>query len=243
MSDCTPTKRCSKCGVEYPRTSDFFHRDKNKKDGLTSTCKPCACANTRLWGQRNKEHARETHRAYYQTHKDECIARARDWRIANPEKRKKILQRYDQSHSEQKRQRNKESRQNNADAYKVYTHRRLARKRNLPNAWTNDEWQHALSYFGGRCAVCGRQPDFWHVIAADHWIPLSDDTPENPGTVARNILPLCHSRKGAPENDKGCNNSKSYRDPVEWLYSRYTSREAKRILARIVQYFDHVKGG
>lgn len=38
-------KRCSKCG-EW-RTLDQFYRDRGKKDGLYSWCKPCHCVDTR----------------------------------------------------------------------------------------------------------------------------------------------------------------------------------------------------
>lgn len=37
-----PVKICSDCGKELPATSEYFHRDKNKSDGLRSYCKECA---------------------------------------------------------------------------------------------------------------------------------------------------------------------------------------------------------
>jgi len=35
-------KMCSGCKTEYPRSADFFHRDRSAKDGLHGYCKQCA---------------------------------------------------------------------------------------------------------------------------------------------------------------------------------------------------------
>lgn len=34
-------KRCPKCGKSLPATTEYFHADKHKKNGLRSTCKSC----------------------------------------------------------------------------------------------------------------------------------------------------------------------------------------------------------
>ncbi len=34
-------KRCSACRKIFPATADYFHRNKNKKDGLQNQCKMC----------------------------------------------------------------------------------------------------------------------------------------------------------------------------------------------------------
>ncbi len=39
--DHTPTRRCSKCGAEYPASTEYFRRQKGGKYGLTSRCKSC----------------------------------------------------------------------------------------------------------------------------------------------------------------------------------------------------------
>lgn len=41
MNDFTPKKHCSKCGVEYPATLEYFNKHKTCKYGVTSTCKSC----------------------------------------------------------------------------------------------------------------------------------------------------------------------------------------------------------
>ena len=66
--------------------------------------------------------------------------------------------------------------------------------------------------------------------AADHWIPLTYEGKDNPGTVATNVLPACHGVGG-------CNNKKHNAMPVEWLEKEYGKRKAHQILDRIEKYF------
>ncbi len=108
----------------------------------------------------------------------------------------------------------------------------LARKHSLPNTFTADDWQRALEYWEHKCAVCGRPRGLWHTLAKDHWLPLT--SPDCPGTVATNILPLCHG-------EGGCNNSKSKKDPESWLIERLGKRRAARKRGEIQAYFDWVR--
>lgn len=34
-------KKCTKCGREFPASTEYLHRDGAKSDGLHSQCKPC----------------------------------------------------------------------------------------------------------------------------------------------------------------------------------------------------------
>ena len=119
--------------------------------------------------------------------------------------------------------------------YRTYSraraHTRAAHKLNLPSTLTNEQWQHALNYFKGCCAVCGRPlRDLFgtHFAAQDHWIPES--SPNCPGYIATNIVPLCHGLDG-------CNNKKYNTMPDVWLEREYGKRKAKQIIARIEAYF------
>jgi len=85
-----------------------------------------------------------------------------------------------------------------------------------------------MSYWQQTCAVCGREEGLWHTLAIDHWIPLA--SPECPGTIASNMLPLCHGIDG-------CNNSKKHSPPEVWLLQRFGKHKAKQIIAKIASYF------
>jgi hypothetical protein len=113
--------------------------------------------------------------------------------------------------------------------------RRRTRKKGLPSAFTGEDWLRSLNYFNGCCAVCGhplRDLFGMHTAAADHWIPLS--SPNCPGTVPTNIVPLCHG-------EGGCNNTKHASEPVEWLARTFGKRRAKTILNRIEAYFAWIR--
>lgn len=113
------------------------------------------------------------------------------------------------------------------EIYRIHVRRRRARKADLPDTFTPNDWQRALDYFGGCCAVCGRQPGLWHKLSADHWTAITKGGATTPG----NIVPLCCGQDG-------CNNSKSNRDAEDWLTDKFGKRKAKQILKKIHGYFD-----
>ncbi len=106
-----------------------------------------------------------------------------------------------------------------------------ARKRDLPNTFTSQDWHVALDYWNYRCAICERPRGLWHTLAADHWVPLT--SPNCPGTLPTNIVPLCHGADG-------CNNSKGAKNPEVWLQKKLGKRRAGQKLAQIESYFDWV---
>jgi hypothetical protein len=110
--------------------------------------------------------------------------------------------------------------------------RYIARKRELPNTFTTQQWRTALDYWDHRCAVCERPRGLWHTVAADHWVPLT--APDCPGTMPTNIVPLCHGADG-------CNNSKGAKRPEVWLQQKLGKRRGNKKLAQINSYFDWVQ--
>lgn len=119
------------------------------------------------------------------------------------------------------------------ERYRLRSNQRRARKRALPDDLTLEQWQRAVDYFNGCCAVCGRQlKDMFqtHTSSMDHWIPLTSGG----ATLATNIVPLCHGVGG-------CNNSKRDRLPEDWLVWKFGKHRAATILARVNAYFASVR--
>ncbi len=54
----TELKHCWCCDGTFPRTTEFFHRDSSKSDGLHGSCKVCTCDRKRKW---QKEHPPAPH--------------------------------------------------------------------------------------------------------------------------------------------------------------------------------------
>lgn len=238
-----PLKRCTKCGRELPLSE--FVNDKQKRDGLYSSCKACVSAHQkqdrksrhdvyiqreRLQWEENKDAINAKRRAEYAENPDIIRNRNRNWRIANAE----TIREWDRK----RYQREKDKRQawhrryyrDNKNVFRAAGYRRMARKQALPDTFTTADWEYALAYFGGCCAICGRPSGLWHKIVADHWIALDDPRPDNPGTVPANMIPMCHGING-------CNNSKKSTPPKEWLTRVFGKKKARGIIDRVEEYF------
>lgn len=261
------TRRCGKCGVEFPLTAEYFHKHKRDKAGFNNRCKECAKAVSKQWYEDNKEYAlkwqrdyvlrnwdktQEDQRKYRENHREETKQYNQDYRKRKPEKHAEHDRKYRERYPEKGRARQRRYRlrhpdrvkirfrrwhQDNPDKNRLYHNKRRAKQSNLPNEFTQADWQRALTYFDNKCAVCGNEPDFWRILAMDHWQPLDGGG----ATIAGNIVPLCRAKPGAPSGTPSCNSSKSNKDPERWLTDRFGKRKARVILNRIRNYFEWLK--
>lgn len=178
----------------------------------------------------NREKLRASGREHYEANKKRIAGYHKEhYKATNGASQKK----YSAANKEKNRERNKKYTAANPEKGRVNVERRLARKRALPDTLTNAQWTSALDYWGGCCVYCGRPAGLFHAIAMDHFIPLS--SLDCPGTIALNCLPACHYIDG-------CNSSKGSKDPYLWLDQKFGEREAKKILKKIDDYFEWVKG-
>lgn len=237
-------KRCYHCKQILP-VSDF-NRDKYAKDGLQYKCRTCRSESKKESYQRNKQRVLEKARDYRDANREQIRESQRHIYSSNPEKResKNLYLReyrdvnaeqirikrakYSEQTAEYRRERDKERYRDNPEHFRIKSANRRARKCDLPDTFTNADWQHALAYFNHACAVCGRPQGLWHTLSADHWIPLS--SADCPGTIPTNIVPLCHGQGG-------CNNGKKDKNADVWLIRRFGKKKAKQISERIQAYF------
>lgn len=212
-------RRCTICWQWKEATAENFYKSTASPDGLQSRCIVCFRSYARGYYDRYQKGMRK-HRSpeqiaknreaalrFYYNHRDRLNAARRlpstpNRRIYPDVKSRKTVNRQ----------------------------KRRATKRLLPKTFSQRDWDTALVYFEGRCAVCNHPQGLWHTIAQDHWIPVS----LGGGYTADNIIPLCHGKGG-------CNNSKGKKHPETWLTERYGTRKAKQILKRIDDYFEWVK--
>lgn len=247
--DSIPLKICARCKISLPIA--LFNRHHRAKDGLQSYCKNCQSLmngyKRRIWlvisvpeGFRLCSQCAEVYPATSEFFNrygviglrrtcKKCQSKAYgDWydcHIDYQSLRQKIRR---ENNPSLIREANRKYRTQHPEKVRVFRARRRDREQAKPTNFTENQWKYALNYFGGCCAVCGRPPGLWHIIAMDHWIPLSNDN--CPGTTIGNIVPLCHGQDG-------CNNSKKDRLPQEWLIWKFGKRKAKSIEARIMEYF------
>jgi hypothetical protein len=231
--DGTIEKRCTKCGLWHPDTAIFFFTHKDK---TSQPCRACEVERVRRYEIEHPDKAREAKRRWAINNPEKIRKSQNQWAINNPEKRRRSSRRYAANNRDKIKETSHRYYLKHPDVYTTATQRRNARKRQLPHTFSTKDWRACVAYFNGCCAVCGKPTGLWHTLARDHWIPLSD--PSCPGTVAVNIVPLCHAMR---DGEEGCNNSKLNRDPVEWLTEKLGPRKAKCKLAEIRAYFDSVK--
>jgi hypothetical protein len=197
-------KRYQKYRINRQKRAKIYYRVNRKK----------RIDYSRQWYWENLERARHRGRRYYQEHQEEMIEKSRQWRQDNPE-------RY--------REYNRQWAEDNPDTYEIMMQaawvRRRARKQNLPDDFTTEDWAYCLEYWDNKCAVCGEDEK----LHADHWIPLSNE--DCPGTTADNMIVLCDH----------CNRTKHARDAELWLTEKFGEELAIEYLAKIEAYFDHIR--
>lgn len=165
---------------------------------------------------------------YNAAHPERRRATVQRWKAANIEH----LQAYEaeryQADPGKHRQKTRDYAAAHPEQIRLATGRRRTRKLALPHTWTVEQRAFMRQYWGYACVVCGNEEGFLWTLADDHWLPVASS--DCPGTVATNMLPLCHGRGG-------CNNNKRDHDPHLWLTRRVGARKAKKILAAIAVYF------
>ena len=72
-------KKCTNCGIVYPATLEYFHKERN---GLRGDCKECRNKVSRRWHQDNK-----TERlVYFKKWREDNKGYMNQWRKDNPDK-------------------------------------------------------------------------------------------------------------------------------------------------------------
>lgn len=186
-------KRCPKCGESKPRPE--FHRNASMKDGLSTWCKACACANTRSWTSNNRERDR---------------ANSRRWSDANREYKREQDRLYAATHKEQKRaydkvygQVNKDRKDENSRRYRetdkgktsrrFNVQRRRTRKLAAGGTFTAADIEAIRVAQDNRCYLCHKKLKTYHI---DHFIPIAKGGTDDPGNL-RLACPHCNQSKGA----------------------------------------------
>lgn len=219
LKQCARRDKCiNPMGCWLPATSENFGKDKYRADGFSKWCRACKNESDRIGRIKHADRIREY---------------KRKWRVDNADKQREYDQRNYAKNPQKERETSRSYHKAHPEISRNKRMRRISRALLLPTGFTPDDWDRALGYFNGCCAVCGRQMrDLFstHTAAMDHWIPIS----KGGGFIPSNIVPLCHGVGG-------CNNRKSNRDPVEFLESTFGKHRARSILKRINSYFEWIK--
>lgn len=208
-------KKCTKCGIEFPATTEWFHKHSTNSDGLKFKCKKC-CSQERLcYYKINKEKEKFLAKKYSDSNQEKIKKNHKEYRRKNKEKIKGYV------NKEKQKEYAKKYYGNNKGKYIIHWQKRRTIKRNLPSTLTLKEWQSTKDYFNHECAYCGKK---LKKLEQDHFWPLSKS-----GEYTRfNIIPAC----------KSCNTSKKNKPFEEW-YPTHESYSPERE-AKIFEYFNQL---
>lgn len=164
MNDSTPQdvplqgfKRCKKCNIAYPATTEYFHRWSVAKDGLKQRCKTCRnidkqgycernkdkiTAYGRLYREKNRATINEKRKARYQANREYELARNKRWDEKNPEKRREHARAAYWRNPDKQRRRNKRYREANIEysrsRVRDYYHQNKAKERARHRRWRQE---------------------------------------------------------------------------------------------------------
>lgn len=218
------TKTCPKCGQVLPATTEYFNKQKDKKDGLRVICKECSKTSYKDRYAKHKEEVLKKNKKYYEENKYEKLKSVAEYRKENKEKIKLYMSKhYDENKEETLNKakayykkekininkRNAQWKKENKEKVCVLYHKRKAKFHNLMATLNIEQWDNIKNHFNNKCAYCGKELD----LTQDHFIPLSADGEY----TSSNIIPACQS----------CNSSKHNKDFFEW-YPKYKYYSQKR---------------
>ena len=208
-------KTCRGCGDEKPLNE--FHRQNAKKDGRQSQCRACRSNTQKVYRQKPEVATRI--KAYNAEYNQRPGVKEKQRKYRQRPEHKEKQRTYAQQPEIITRRREYQKTPRGKEVAQINQTRRLARKRELPNTLTSEQWEDCLVYWEHKCANCATT----EMIETDHWIPISYKGVDNPGTVAGNIIPLCVN----------CNRSKRIKLPKEWA--------SNELIEQVKEYFNHVK--
>ena len=248
------TKICSRCKTELPATNEYFHKNKDGKNGLHSICNNCNKEYNKQYDQKNalkilqrkkvyrqnkKEYLKQWHKKYREKNREYIKIQNKKYQIENADQIKehykqwykdnteKVCEwgtRYYQNNIEHVKQKHKEWHLNNRDKCQIVRQRSEARKKQLPSHYNTEQWKRVKQYFDNKCAYCGKEGK----LAQDHFIALS----KGGEYTINNIIPACMS----------CNSSKKDSDFFKWYpKQKVCSKKREQKILKYLNYKDGVQ--
>jgi len=107
-------KICNHCKEEKPATSEYFNKDKGKKDGFNYRCKVCEAKYKKEYAAKNKEKIAEYKREYQQKNKEKLKITSKLKYEKNKEKYAETKKKYYREHKKEAAEYSKKYRADNS---------------------------------------------------------------------------------------------------------------------------------
>jgi len=209
------TRICIKCEISKASTTEFFYKDKNSKDGVTTTCKECKIKLSKQWSHSNKNAKYENDKRW-NLNNPQSVARynkqwcesnpnrmselSKQWRENNPDRSSELNKRWYASHVKDRAEYYIKYRMNNRVEFTIKSQVRRSKIRLLPATLTKEQWEYCLIFFDHKDAYTGLP---MKIISQDHVIPLSKG-----GSYVRRNIVAC---------EKNINSSKNNSNMEDWF--------------------------
>jgi hypothetical protein len=164
-------KRCTKCGQDFPATTEYFYAHKTASDGLQTRCKLCYKGFQKRYAVNNPEKVRELKRQYRLQNPDKfrqysskyrqrnhqaILTREKKHRQENPEKFREKDRQYRLRKPEIGRERRRRWGEQNPERVLELARQRRVRKKNAEGQHTADEIQQLYVMQRGLCCFCSK---------------------------------------------------------------------------------------
>lgn len=211
-------KKCVSCKSTKPL--EDYNRDRSSSDGYKTYCRECASEQNRRYRERHREKINKKKRQRYwkskKYSKERTAKELREGtRMCNECREEKDINSFYKRgnggfysickacHIKKTVRYAKENIEQTRANRIVRENRRLARKKELIDDYTEKDWKSAINYFENACAYCGANDV---KLTQDHFVALS----KGGHYTKDNIIPACFS----------CNTQKHNSNFYEWYKTR-----------------------
>jgi len=153
-------KKCTKCGIEYPATTDYFYARNNRPSGLVSHCRKCSVIKSSAWNKAHPDKRKASKKRCYWKDPKADNNRSKKWREANKERHHENTRRWIAENKDRHSKKTSEWTKNNIEQSRGYW-RKYAAKRA-----TNPTWRisNSISRQIAKSIIDGKAGCHWETI-------------------------------------------------------------------------------